>query len=485
MRLKLVLLATITIAMGSLMTSCTKDVNTISTPPVVVGQPVSDATPLSGSITGTMETGKTYTIGDDVTINEGDTLLLQPGVTVKVARGKTILVKGVLISLGTSNQPNYFEPDKSFTKTDTPGYDASSDSAYVGYWTGINCETTCTLLELKWTHIDYTGASFGSTVFPSGKAAGDGSFGIYFQNPDGDFIMEDSWIYGTIDDAIRVAGGRFDIMRNTFEKCGYTGGDCVNVKGGSVGDMAYNLFVGTATNATKASNKSTAGIQTSVNMYNNTYISCGYRRDDPTGRGGSLNYEEGSKGKAFNNLIVNCRTGLRVDNSPAADVANMSYGYNYTYGDSIRVMDDVYPVDPTQSITVPQNTDIPEYTELVNDTNYSAQHLYTKENGVYPNYVQPYENIAAKYVKVGDPLFVKSPLPMAKGLALSAISAVGSFDFHLQSNSPAIGKGTNDPKMIAPLNATEVSDPRFQPTKVNQPGIDMGCYQSDGTGNQH
>jgi hypothetical protein len=470
--------------MGILFTSCTEKA-VISTPPVTVGSPVSDASPLSGSVKGTMLSGKTYTIGGDITVNSGDTLLLQPGVTVKVGRGKTILVKGVFISLGTKASPNYIGPDKSFVKTDDVGYSAAADSAYVGYWTGLNCESTCTLLDLKWTHLEYMGAKFGATFFPSGLSAGTGSFGIQFTNPNGDFIMEDSWMYGSIDDAVRISTGRIHLMRNTFEKCGATGGDCLNAKSGTVGDMAYNLFVGSATNSTKASNKGGVGSQTNINMYNNTYISGGYRQKSPTGRGGSINYEEGAKGKAFNNLMVNCRTGVRIHNNPAADVANMSYGYNYTYGDSLSVMNNVYPVGSsktgTTSVTVPQSTDIPAYTALLSDPNFKQDYLYTISGGICPNIVTAYDGSA--YVKVGDPKFVSSPLPVTK--ALSAVSAVGSFNFRLQSSSPAIGKGTADASKIAPLNATKVKDARFQPSEVTLPGVDMGCYQSNGKGNQH
>ena len=488
MKTKIFSLGALALIMGGFFTSCTEKA-VISTPPVTVGATVSD-TLSGGTVKGTMASGKTYTIKRDLTVNAGDTLLLQPGVTLKIARGKTILVKGVFISLGTQTSPNYIGPDKSFTKTDGVGYSAAADSAYVGYWTGLNCESTCTLLDLKWTHLEYMGAKFGATFFPSGLAAGTGSFGIMFTNPTGDFIMEDSWMYGSIDDAVRISTGRIHLMRNTFEKCGATGGDCLNAKSGTVGDMAYNLFVGTATNGTKASNKGGVGPQTQVNMYNNTYISGGYRQKAPTGRGGSINYEEGAKGKAFNNLMVNCRTGVRIHNNPAADVVNMSYGYNYTYGDSIRVMNNVYPVGAsltsgTTSVTVPQSTDIPAYATLLADTMYSSMHLYRIVGGICPNIVKPYD--ATAYVKVGDPKFAGFTLPFTG--KLSDVSALGSFNFRLSSSSPALAKGTADAAKIAPLNAVmsagKITNVNFQPSEVTLPGVDMGCYQSNGKGNQH
>ena len=469
-------------------TSCksTAEQNTISTPPVTVGAAVSD-TLSGGTVKGTMLSGKTYMIKRDLIVQAGDTLLLQPGVKLKISKGKLILVKGVFISLGTKALPNYIGPDKAITKTDAMGAPAATDSAYIGYWTGLNCEPTCTLLDLKWTHLEYMGGSFGATLFPTGEVAGGGSKGILFQNPTGDFIMEDSWMYGSIDDAVRIACGRIHIMRNTYEKCGATGGDCLNAKNGAVGDMAYNLFLGTATNGTKASNKGTGNQQTNINMYNNTYISGGYRQKAPTGRGGSINYEEGAKGKAFNNLMVNCRTGVRIHNNPAADVANMSYGYNYSYGDSIRVMNNVYPVGSsatsgTTAITVPQATDIPAYTALLSNPNFQQAFLYaTTATGVYTNMVGTYDGTA--YVKVGDPKFIGFTLPMTG--ALSNLSALSTYNFRLQSTSPAINKGTADASKIAPIKAVLVTNANFKPSEVTLPGVDMGCFQSNGTGNQH
>ena len=119
MKTKIFSLGALALIMGGFFTSCTEKA-VISTPPVTVGATVSD-TLSGGTVKGTMASGKTYTIKRDLTVNAGDTLLLQPGVTLKIARGKTILVKGAFISLGTQTSPNYIGPDKSFTKTDGVG----------------------------------------------------------------------------------------------------------------------------------------------------------------------------------------------------------------------------------------------------------------------------------------------------------------------------------------------------------------------------
>jgi hypothetical protein len=58
---------------------------------------------------------------------------------------------------------------------------------------------------------------------------------------------------------------------------------------------------------------------------------------------------------------------------------------------------------------------------------------------------------------------------------------VGTFNFHLQANSPLIGKGTTavKPLIVVPLNAV------YGLSEATLPGVDLGCYQLSGIGNQH
>ena len=131
----------------------------------------------------------------------------------------------------------------------------SKDPATSGGWVGIYCASSCPMLILKWTHIEFGGFALSDDQGISVGQKGGDAFSILFQNPDGIFVMEDNWLYGGVDDPIRVSNGKICFMRNTFEKGGLHGGDCLNCKGGTVGDMAYNLYVGMATNGQKASNK--------------------------------------------------------------------------------------------------------------------------------------------------------------------------------------------------------------------------------------
>jgi len=438
--------------------------------------PISDAAPLCGNVTGTMLAGKTYTVNCDIYIQVGDTLTIQPGVRVNFNNGAGIIVKGSFFSLGTKTDPIYLTVAGQ-TKADQPkvGYKAGNDSAFNGKWKGVLGDATSPYMVFKWTHLEYCGATLntgGSTAWTVlNLAATDPSYAIYFSNPTGMLVMEDSWIYGTVDDAIRVSGsgGKFALLRNTFEKCGKTGGDVLNIKSGGTGDMAYNLFIGDATNGLKASDKGSGpGIaKCNVRMYNNTVINGGYRQTK-TGRGGSINFEEGARGMAFNNLIVNCRFGLRILSNVAADTAylyNGNYGYNYYWADSLSVASEIYP---TTYITKPQATDFPKPSTFL-----PANFNYLSNTG--------YAATATAAVQVGNPLFFNYPLPVTGGYRLQDITAIGNFKFTLQPGSPCIAKGY---KGFQPLQLIP-TDEKYGVTDYTQPGADIGCYQINGSGNQH
>ena len=453
-------------------TSCTKmaidkqDIYKYILPPA---QPISDAAPLCGIIKGTMLAGKTYTVSCDVYVKAGDTLTIQPGVTVNFTNGAGIIVKGAFFSLGTQSAPIWLTVTGQ-TKTDLPvaNFKVNNDSAFLGKWKGVLGDTSCTKMVIKWTHLDYCGGTLGAngsvayTVL--GATATDASYAVFFSNPKGILVVEDSWIYGTVDDAIRVAGGKFAILRSTFERVGKNGGDVLNVKSGSVGDMAYNLFIGNATNGLKASNKGGLSPQTNIRMYNNTILNCGYRQSK-TGRGGSINFEEGSKGMAYNNLIVNCKYGLRIVPNPVADTANLynHYGNNFYWADSVSVANQNYP---TSYIAQPYSSDIPNPA------------TYLPANFNYLNNVS-YNGAAA--VQLFNPLFINYPLPVTGGFRLQDLNAVSNFKFALQPNSPCINKGFTG---FTPLSLVPV-DQVGGVTEFTQPGKDIGCYQINGTGNKH
>ena len=454
---KLSLLALI--AGAAIFGSCSKSSNSVSQKLLTIGQVITPDKPLCGTIKGTMTTGNTYTVSCPVSVNQGDTLVIQEGVTVNIQHRTdtpiSLAVKGVFISLGSKAKPVTITVP-GIAKTDDPNVGVASDPAYAGQWVGIQCDTTCPLLVLKWTHLEFAGQAF--TVAPIATASTGKA--ILFQSPNGVFVMEDSWIYGGCDDPVRLQGGKVHIMRNTVEKTGPTGGDVFNAKHGTIGVMAYNMFVGVATNGTKASDKGTyAGAVCRLDMYNNTYVNCGYRQTQ-SGRGGCLNYEQGAYGQYYNNLMVNCRFGPRVVPNPAADTADMHYGYSYQYADQDSLCGQFYPVG---YVTHPQTTDIPSPSALI--PNYASYGLGAIYNG-------------SSQTGKNSPMFKGYTLPNPNGVAI-AYSA-GS-DFHLGAGSPALGKGYTGwtPYTTVPVDAS------YGATEITMPGKDIGCYQADGTGNQH
>ena len=463
----------VAVLLGGL-SGCTKsDDVVLSAPLFKVGAAISTKTPLSGTIKGTLLSDSTYTVNGDVFINETDTLLIQPGAKV-LFNGKgtwNFVVKGTLLSLGTQAKPVYFTvPASVATKTDVLGADPTADPAYQGKWGGIAGETTFKLIVIKWTHLEFGGGLLGTSPI-SYLANGKNAYTITTKNSDGILVLEDSWIYGAVDDPIRPFGAKVNMMRNTFEKCGFTGGEAFNIKGGTVGNFAYNVVIGSATNGPKASNngQSSTQPQTNIVMYNNTIIHSGYRRS-ADGRGGSLNFEEGARGAFYNNLMVNCKYGPRIVGATqsyagnalvVADTANIKYGYNYNYVDSLKFANQIYPVLFT---TKPQTTDIPAPSTFL-PAGYKLGQAYDGSAVVGKN----------------NPLFVNFPLPYTASKKVADVSFQGTWNFRLQSTSPAIGKGTTSftPLAVVPVSAN------FGSTEITLPSADMGAYPSNGKGNLH
>jgi len=77
------------------------------------------------------------------------------------------------------------------------------------------------LLVLKWTHVDLPCRSHSYEPYVGGTTVQNQKESL-FQNPNGDLIMEDSWMYGCIDDAI-VFRAAVSVLCVTHLKCGYCG----------------------------------------------------------------------------------------------------------------------------------------------------------------------------------------------------------------------------------------------------------------------
>jgi len=416
------------------------------------------------AIKGTLKSGETYYLSSDhgdATINSGDTLVIQSGVTIYIVGPSTgptaigtqdhapgLIVNGTLLSLGTKTQPILVTVQDPTLRSD-PSKDPqnpSTDPAFKGYWGGIQGGTGSGDIILKWTRLEYMGglAPLSSPVRPGAQR-----YAVFVSNPGCHLVVENCWLYGTANDCLRPAGGSYEIFGNTFEKVGFSAGECVNVKSGSRGDIAYNLVIGGTGNAFKSANAGGLSPQADMNCYNNTIVTTGYRQLK-VGEGGSLDFENGGRGNCYNNLLVNCRFGLGVagagSSAGSADLANVHYGYTYNYADADSLTTQFLP---SGYVTQPQSGDI---------------------NG--GNATTPGAN---------NPMLVNYPLPASATINFIEADYAGSFDFHLKSGSPAIGKAYTQ---FSAYGVVPV-DPTFGVTALLQPGKDIGAFQSDGTGNQH
>ncbi|GAA3984943.1 hypothetical protein GCM10022210_41260 [Mucilaginibacter dorajii] len=433
----------------------------ISAPVRLVSNGITSDT-LKGAVRGTMLAGKTYYFKTDITVNEGDTLQMQEGVKlIAIGDGKTyqtapeIIMHGTFISLGTKEKPNYITVQNADTYH-TEALAQNYTDVFKGWWGGIVCWPDPSSknpapggdLIIKWTHLELAGgpASGNETGV---YASGDPRYIIYFGNITKKFILEDSWVFGAKDDAIRVSGGKISIMRNTFELCGQLGGEFFNMKSGTVGDLAYNFFIGAATNALKASDAGSSGTQTNVAMYNNTMVNCGFRQTK-SGRGGSINFEKAARGMVYNNLIANCRFGLRLTSD--ADLTNIKYNNQYFYGSTQKIVDLFQAADGVSTF---QSADIHSTTPKENDPTFYGYDLTAFD-------------------------YTANPGPMTVSVQTPAAVLVGTSNFRLKAGSKGVNAGNVNFSPIASVTATGDYG-----TTITLPGKDIGAYQSDGTGNQH
>lgn len=445
-----------------------KEIVNISQPLISTANAITSDT-LKGTVKGTLLSGKTYYFKSDITVNDGDTLLLQSGVhLIALGDGLTpatspeIFMHGTFISLGTQDAQNYITV-KNAADLHAQAAAQNYTNVFLGWWGGITCTPAAATTTnpspkggdaiIKWTHIEFGGGPAGASDNQAFYATGLPRYNIYFANITKNLIIEDSWFFGCKDDNVRTDGGKVSIMRNTFELCGGVGGEFFNMKSGTVGDLAYNMCIGAATNALKASDAGSTGTQCNVTMYNNTIINGGYRQTK-TGRGGSIDYEKAAKGRIYNNLIVNCRFGVRITTD--ADVTNIDYSNQYFYGYSPATVTQFYSTDG-----IGNGVGVKKATDILSNT--------PKENNplFYSYDVNQYD-------------FTTNPGPITAKLQPYNVVAVSTGNFKLLSTSKALGAGKADFSPLGTVTATGIFGATITP-----PGKDIGAYQNNGSGNQH
>lgn len=360
----------------------------------------------AGEITETVwEANSTVTIESDVVVPEGKSLTIKEGVKIifkgsnlGTAEAPEFQVRGNLYVLGTENKKVRFTVESD---------QQTEANKYVGLWGGIQCASTCSELALNHTIIEYAGAVAGanSIFVEQGEDEGDPRYAIFYGNTSGKYLLSNSTIRNTADDATRCVGGTVSFVNNYFSYIGETGGEAINLKSGVTGDMCFNLFYNCSTNGTKWSNSGDRTPQTSCKSYNNTFVNCGWRRNKE-GRGGSVNIEKEARGASYNQLIVNCKYGVRVvGGEDAADTSNVYSDYAFYFGNEQIMIDEFYPT-----------------------------------HGILPYLHNTCNNDIKGTLNANDPMFENYNVATGKLVNMD----LTALDFHLKSNSPALTGGKTD-----------------------------------------
>lgn len=301
----------------------------------------------------TLEAGETYKVIGDLVVPEGKSVTVPAGVTFEFQKGPNdeawyLDVFGSLYVNGEEGRRVSFVPSAELL--------SSSKNQGIGtLWGGIVGTATTGDIVIQYADILHAGGpvrqenAFAQEATDIELDEGDLGYALFFirkadTRQDGIFVLRHSHIGFCPDDAIRINGGKTLFEYNVFEVTGGTGGDAVNIKAGTSGDFAHNLFYNVATNGLKSADTGPGERgKLESNFYNNTVLNSGYRRADP-GRGAGLNFEAQAYGKCYNNLQVNTRFGLRlVTGETAPNMSKLAFGYNWYYGSVQTVVDQFYP----------------------------------------------------------------------------------------------------------------------------------------------
>ncbi len=267
------------------------------------------------------------TLTGSVEIPEGTSLYIEQGVTVTCKSDVQVpielVVLGNLYCMGTAEEPVTF----------TSGRKQPAD------WGGIICGYNAGEVVLSHVDIAYAGAtptessySYQNRLFKTTIDGGVPAF--HFCNVKGRFVIADCYFHDNYNDQTYFTGGNGVICHNIFADSGNAadGGEAINVKSGCKLDVAYNLIYNACTNALKLSN---AGNNDSIpltemTVYNNTIVNCGWRRSKNK-KGGSIWVEKAAKPVLVNNLIYDCRFGLKQPKKDGADMESSVLTPNYYY----------------------------------------------------------------------------------------------------------------------------------------------------------
>ena len=205
-----------------------------------------------------------------------------------------------------------------------------------GMWGGIVGDS-CNYVSVKYTDIYWAG---GNDV--TGHAYR--TFDIYSNAANTtNTVFTDNLVIGTVDDCIGLHGGSASVLRNVIKWCGAPDGDNINIKAGTIGEIAYNVIWSSGGNGIKINADATLPRLTNVCVHNNTICAGGWRRFDELGY--AILVDASARAQIYNNIMGDMYEELEI--TVAADTLRTVYDNNlFFYSvDSLSGMSRYYPSD--------------------------------------------------------------------------------------------------------------------------------------------
>ncbi len=404
------------------------------------------------TMSGTVKAGTVINLDRHLVIPEGESLTLEPGVTVIVSADGVgvnhtpveIIAKGNLYCLGT--------PDRQVTFTVDPTLRTPANT-FSGLWGGIVATETCAEMVIDNTVIEYTGGQVteGSPAATAGiYTAGDDAYPhITTTNTEGRYVITNSTLRYGWSDGIYLMGGNAIIAGNMFAANGFSGAEAVNIKAGVKADIAGNVMFSPNTNGLKlsSSGQSETRRQAMANAYNNTIVNAGWRRDGE--KGGCIYVEKNCLANVVNNLMVNCK--FRAMTPAYTNPGTPDGGF-----DDKSVIDyNFYASGASKSdIVFPEESNVAY-----------AWEGYTFGHKSYNPAIDTHSPVSTAD-RLLDPMFVAYDL---NAVPLTEFLPSTDWDFHLRPGSPALS-GAAPATLFTPwfasglqVNGTTYTSPALMP----------------------
>ncbi len=189
------------------------------------------------------------------------TCSLNPTGSLTILEGTTVIVDGAYSFTVRGNFYTYGTATDSVVFT-VPAVQRKQANIFAGLWGGVLSSNTdgtnvfaANEMVVQYTRMEYTGmlGQAWQDIVKLGEIADTNTpeYALFFNNPTGVCVIQNSTFAYSADVAVQVDQGKVLISNNAFILNGKAGGEAIDTKVDTYGDIAYNLFYKTATNGVK------------------------------------------------------------------------------------------------------------------------------------------------------------------------------------------------------------------------------------------